>query len=200
MARHSKVSKLPKVIRDWLDRALIEANFQDYDLMVAEVEARGYCLSRAAICRHGRQLKRRTQRIREFNLAAEVLDDAAHDGSAKREGAVMALLQTEVFEILMQLEETANDKDREQRLKLLSGLSKQVATLARASIRQKQWAVEHAVLERAANVAAQAATEGGFSAEQAASLRARVLGLSADDVPAPRAPTSRGRPRSGKTS
>jgi len=179
MARQSKVNQLPKVVRDWLDKALIEANFHHHDLLVEELERRGFALSRSGVKRYARTLKDRVAKIRDFNLTAEILTDAAQDKSGVREEALMALLQSELFDLLMQLKEVTDAKDEKERLKLLAHASRYVASLSRASIHQKKWAaeVEQVTLQRAAEAVNRSAIRKGLSAEAAAMLRADVLGV-----------------------
>jgi len=92
---------------------------------------------------------------------------------------VIALVQTELFESIINLQE-AGDEGLEpaERIGLLSGAAKNIATLARASVNQKKFRLEvQARAEAAAANVEKIAKKGGLSAESVAALRREILGI-----------------------
>ena len=98
-----------------------------------------------------------------------MLTEGAADDQDARSEAVIALVQTELFESIVSLQE-ANEEDTkpEERIALLSKAAKNIATLARASVNQKRFRLdEQARIERAARGAAgRAGGEAGRAARR----------------------------------
>jgi hypothetical protein len=53
MPPRSKVHALPVEVKAWLDRALAENNFSEYEALSAELAARGHAISKSALNRYG---------------------------------------------------------------------------------------------------------------------------------------------------
>ena len=136
--KRSKVSALPAEIRKYLDGVLIEGNFSGYAALEADLAARGFAISKSSIHRYGANLERRIQAIKASTEAAIMINDAAPDDEDKLSGAVISMIQSEIFNTILQFQE-ANDAEPEQRVKLLSAAAKNVATLTRASVGRKRW-------------------------------------------------------------
>jgi len=181
MARRSSVEALPKAVREWLDRALIEGNFSGYEALEAALGERGHQISKSAIHRYGKPLQRRLAAIKASTEAARLLTEGAADDQDARSEAVIALVQTELFETLVNLQEaTDEDIDPAQRVKLLSTAAKNIATLSRASVNLKKFQSE--VRDRAkaaADAAERIAKRGGLSAASVAEIRKSILGIAA---------------------
>ncbi len=92
---------------------------------------------------------------------------------------MISLVQTEVFDVLVALQEAEAQDDPTERVKLLGRVAKSVAELSRASVNQKKWQSEIAskIKSEAADVAASAAKAAGVSAETIAIIRRDVLGM-----------------------
>lgn len=179
MGRRSKVKALPQDVREWLDRALAEKNFSGYKELEAELAKRGYSLSKSSIHRYGANLERRLAAIKASTEAARLIAQAAPDDADQRSGAVISMVQTEIFEILVALQEVA-DSDPMNKAKLLSTLAKNIATLTRASVHQKRHEIEvRAKAEAAADKVAKLAKRGGLSAGTVDSIRREILGIAA---------------------
>lgn len=143
MGRKSSVESLPRAVRTWLDRALIDGNFGGYEALEAALAERGHQISKSAIHRYGQPLQRRLAAIKASTEAARMLTEGAADDQDARSEAVIALVQTELFETLVNLQEAADESlDPAQRVKLLSNAAKNIATLSRASVNQKKWRTE----------------------------------------------------------
>ncbi|HBR5127765.1 TPA: DUF3486 family protein, partial [Klebsiella pneumoniae] len=66
--------------------------------------------------------------------------EGAEDDQDARSEAVIALIQTELFESIVQLQEAGEEEiDPKKRVELLSKVAKNIATLSRASVNLKKF-------------------------------------------------------------
>jgi hypothetical protein len=184
--KRSKVETLPPAVKEWLDRALVSGNFAGYTALESELRERGYSIGKSSIQRYGSNLERKLAAIKASTEAARIIAEAAPDDAGQLSGAVMGMIQTEVFNVLVSLQELeqADGKDDEQskmaRAKLLSQLAKNVATLSRASVSQKKHEIEiRGRVAAAADAAAKVAKKGGLSAGAIDHIRREILGIAA---------------------
>jgi len=181
MVRRSGVLDLPPEVRAWLEQALIAGNFSGYQALEEALAAQGYALSKSAIHRYGQPLQRRLAAIKASTEAARILTEGAADAQDARSEAVIALVQTELFETLVNLQEaTDEDVDPAERVKLLASAAKNIATLSRASVNLKKYQQEFR--DRAAAAAEQVRGIGEraqISAEVLAEITERIYGLAA---------------------
>jgi len=177
MARRSSIAKLPEDVRQWLERALAERNFSGYAQLEGLLRERGFELSKSAIHRHGQKVERRMAAIRASTEAAKLITEAAQDDQDARSEALHALVQTELFDTILNLQE-AGDKDLDpaERVKLLSAAAKNIATLTRASVNLKRFQTEvRARLQAASANVEKIARAGGLSDESVREML-KVLG------------------------
>lgn len=181
MPRRSKIDNAPVEIRHWLERALTEGNFSGYNELETMLAERGYAISKSAIHRYGQKIERRFAAIKASTEAARILTEGAADDQDARSEAVIALVQTEMFESIISLQEAGDDDiSPEDRLSLLSKAAKNIATLARASVNQKKFRLEVQEKTRAAaDAVANLAKNGGLSASSVAEIRQKILGIAA---------------------
>lgn len=140
MARRSTIDKLPEDVRRWLERALTGSGFSGYAELEALMRDKGYLISKSAIHRYGQKIERRFGAIRAATEAARMLTEGAADDQDARSEAVIALIQTELFESIVQLQEAEDEEiDPQVRVALLSKVAKNVATLSRASVNLKKF-------------------------------------------------------------
>lgn len=179
MPRRDAVSTLPDEVRIWLDRSLIKGNFSAYEQLEAALKERGFQISKSAIHRYGQKFERRLAAIKASTEAARMLTEGAADDQDARSEAVIALVQTELFESIVNLQEaTDEDIDPADRIGLLSKAAKNIATLARASVNQKKFRQDvQARAEAAAANVEKIAKKGGLSAESVQALRREILGI-----------------------
>lgn len=183
--KRSKVSGLPAEIRKYLEAILLEKNFSGYEQVVLDVRALGEKLgvppedlpSKSAIHRFGSDLERRLQATKAATEAAVALNASAPDDEAQLSGAVLSMIQTDVFNIILKLRE-ADDADPVKRAKLLSAVGKDMATSGRAQIDLKRFKSEvNAKLKTTADAVAKMARKGGMSKALEAEMRNRILGI-----------------------
>ncbi|EBV4000324.1 DUF3486 family protein [Salmonella enterica subsp. enterica serovar Java] len=184
MARRSTIDKLPEDVRRWLERALNESGFSGYTELETLLRDRGYVISKSAIHRYGQKIERRFGAIRAATEAARMLTEGAADDQDARSEAVIALIQTELFDSIVQLQEAEEGEiDHKDRVALLSKVAKNVATLSRASVNLKKYqadirreAREELLREQTAALD-KAAKAQGLGEDQIRFWREKVLGI-----------------------
>ena len=174
MARRSKISKLPKEVKDWLDRALSENGFGDYELLAAELKERGFDISKSAIHRYGQDFESRLGALRMATEQAKAIVQASPDDEGSVSEALMRLVQEKLFQTLIECE-PGPDKNID-----LAKVSKAVAELTRATVSQKKWQAEVGAKAVVAADAVEAiAKQGGLSADAMDKIRKGILGIAA---------------------
>ena len=179
MGRRTAVGDLPPEVRAWLERALAEGNFTGYKALEDTLRGQGFQISKSAIHKYGQKMERRFAAIKASTEAARMITEGASDDQDARSEAVIALIQTELFNGIVDMQE-ANDPDLDplSRMDLMSKVAKNIASLTSASIAQKKY--KSAVAQRAADVAEKAAkiaSQGGLSAATVAEIRRSILGI-----------------------
>lgn len=184
MGRKSSIDGLPDDVRRWLERALTEQNFSGYEALEDLLRKKGFAISKSAIHRYGQKIERRFSAIKASTEAARLITEGAADDQDARSEAVIALVQTEMFESLVNLQEAAaDDIDPIERMNALSKVAKNIATLTRASISQKQFKAEvqaklDAKLKALEAEAAQAGGKGRhIDAETLRIVREEIYGI-----------------------
>lgn len=171
---------MPEVVLNWLNSALIKSNFSQYELLTEELTKRGFSISRSAVHRYGQKFERRIAAVKAGTEAARMVVESAEDAQDARSEAVIALVQTELFETIINLQEaTDEDVDPAERVKLLSSAAKNIATLARASVNQKKFSAEvkTQILKEATKAAETVVAQAGLTDEQWALIRGKFLGV-----------------------
>lgn len=135
----SRIDLLPEPIRAELERLLIQRAFSGYYALSDWLADQGYEIGKTAIHKFGKTLKRRLAAIKASTEAVRLVAEAAPDEEDRRSEAIMALLQTDMFNMLVALQE-AEEADPQERVKLLSCAARAIADLSRASIAQKKHA------------------------------------------------------------
>lgn len=184
MGRRSSITALPEDVRHWLERALTEQNFSGYEALEEMMRDKGYAISKSAIHRYGQKVERRFAAIKASTEAARIITEGAADDQDARSEAVIALCQTEIFEAMISLQD-ASDEDLPpmDRMNAMSKVAKNIATLTRASIANKQYKVESEERIRAQLLAEQKAkldalgSKGGVTEDTKRAIR-EALGIS----------------------
>lgn len=185
MGRKSSISRLPPEIKSYIE-AMLATGSQTLDELIADLRERfpaaavsGELPSRSAMHRYGNKLDRKLSAIRASTEAALIIQAHAGDDGDARSGALTALIQTELFEALMDLKEADDeDVDAGERVGILSAAAKNIATLTRSSVALKQFQakVRDATKAAAASVE-KTARKAGLSDETVAEIKARILGI-----------------------
>ena len=181
MGRESSVTALPQEVREALNRELTARNFTGYVELEDWLRGQGFEISKSAIHRYGQKIERRMAAIKASTEAAKFIVDAAGDDADARSEAVIALVQTEMFDSIIAIQEASDeDLSAEDRLGMMSAAAKNIAALTRASLAQKEFKTK--VLARAQEAAekvAKLAKKGGMSAAAVDEIKRSILGIAA---------------------
>lgn len=189
MGRKSTISRLPADIRAYIE-AMLATGSQTLDELIADLQSRfpaaavaGGLPSRSAVARYGSKLDRRLSAIKASTQAAMLIREHAGDTHDARSEALTALVQTEMFEALINLQEADDeDVDPADRLGMLSAAAKNIATLTRSSVNLKKFQSEVAEATRKKVMDEQRAkldamgTKGGVTEDTKKAIR-EALGI-----------------------
>lgn len=170
MPPRSKVGQLPAEVKAWLDQALAENNFSDYEALSVELAGRGFAISKSALHRYGQNFEERLSALKVASEQARAVVAAAPDEEGAVNEALMRLVQEHLFKLLMS---EGGKFD-------LPKVAKAVAELGRASVVQKKWQSEvRSKAEAAAAQVEKIARKGGLNADTVAEIRREILGVAA---------------------
>ncbi|MDO9625154.1 MAG: DUF3486 family protein [Pseudomonas sp.] len=168
MPPKSKVLALPAEVKAWLDQALIENNFSQYEALSSALAERGHSIGKSALHEYGQNFEDRLSALRTASEQAKAMVAAAPDDEGAVNEALMRLVQEQIFNSLM-----AQDGKVD-----LPKVAKAVAELSRASVVQKKWQTEvRTKAEAAAQAVEKIAQKGGLSADTVAEMRREILGV-----------------------
>lgn len=140
MAQRSSVERLPETVRHELERKLADNGFSNYTELANWLKSQGYEISRSAVHRYGAKVQKRFASIKASTEAARLIAEGASDESDTRSEALIAMLQTEVFDALIAIGElSSSELDEVAKLDLMGKVSKNIAPLMTASTRLKQF-------------------------------------------------------------
>ena len=168
MPPRSKVASLPKAVKAWLDKALAENNFSEYETLAAELLAQGFAISKSALHRYGQDFESKLSALKVAGEQARAVVAAAPDEEGAVNEALMRLVQEHLFKLLMS---GGDNMD-------LPKVAKAVAELGRASVVQKKWQAEwREKTEAAAARVEKIAKKGGLNADTVNEIRREILGM-----------------------
>ena len=131
---------MPPDVRKWLEKTLVKRGFSGYKELESLMKEKGFNISHGAIHRHGQKLERKLAALKASTEAAKLIAESAPDDADHRSAAVISLVQTELFEALLNLQEAEDDSvDASERIKLLSNAARAIAQASQASVNQKKW-------------------------------------------------------------
>ena len=179
MAKRSTVEQLPEAIRHEFERKLVENGFSDYTAIAEWLQEQGYEISRSAAHRYGQKVQRRFAAIKSSTEAARLIAEGAADEGDTRSEALMAMLQTELFDALVQIGEMPSEElNAVDRFGMMSEGAKKISGLISASTRLKEYQAKvKAKVAAAAEDVAKQAKKGGLSEEAAEAIRKQILGI-----------------------
>lgn len=161
-----------------LDRRIIAQGYAGYVPLSDWLAERGYEISKSAVGLHGQKLKRTLAAIRNSTEAARMITESAPDVADDRSNAIISMVQTNLFNALMQMQEAESEDDQGARIEILGKAAKNIATLTRASVARNKWAAEvRAKMDAALADVKRIASNAGVSEETMAAIDARLQGV-----------------------
>lgn len=169
MGQRSKISGLPPAVKAWLDAALVEGNFSGYELLEADLKARGYDIGKSSIHRYGSAFEQKLATLKLASEQAKAVVKATGDDEGAVSEALMLMVQEHLFNLLNSSDRDAID---------LPKVARAVADLGRTTVTQKKWQADvRAKAAAAADAAEKIAKKGGLSAASVAEIRRSILGI-----------------------
>lgn len=165
----SAIDRLPEDVRKDLEQMLIRGGFSDYVGLAEWLQSRGFEISKSSVHRFGKNFKERLQALKTATDQAKAIAEASEDDAGLMNDALIRLVQTKTFELLVELE--TSDKN-------LPKIGRMVADLARAAVSQKKLMkdVEDKIRAAADDVEGMA-KQSGLSDEAAAEIYNKILGV-----------------------
>jgi hypothetical protein len=177
MPRPSPIDDMTTEQRAAFESELIRRNFKDYDGLVEWLKGNGLEISRSAAYRHGSKLQRRLQAVRNSTEAAKLIAEAAPDDADLRSAAVISMVQSELFDVMVTLQDL-DEAEPGERVGLLKEAARSVLDMTKASVLQKKWQQEmQAKVQAAAEKVTATVRAAGVSPETIEIIRRDVLGL-----------------------
>jgi len=186
MPQVPKVYLLSESDRDWLYRELVARGFGDIVQLTADLNERlaeqgdELTLGKSAIGKEAQRIKRLQENIRATTEAARQIADTHRDDADTRSEALMAVVQTDIWDAMLQLREAGEVDDPLDRIKALTKAGTAVGEMSRARVNQSKWRAEvDARVQAAAERVNKLQRSGGLDAKTAAEIRASILGITA---------------------
>lgn len=180
-----KIAQLPADLREWLHKTFVERSFGEIEAVTEELNAlmkqAGVAISigKSAVGVESQRVKRAQEAIKATTEAARVIAETSADPGDNRSAAAMAIVQSEVFELLLQIRESEEEQDPLVRLGVMNEAALGLSRLSRARVNQAQWADKLDARAKAAadQVEKLLAKKGGLNAKTIAEIRANILGI-----------------------
>lgn len=180
----SKIAQMPAEIREWLHKAFVARGFGEIEAITEQVNALmkeagvAITIGKSAVGAESQKVKRAQEAIRATTEAARLIAETSPDVGDKRSAGAMAIVQSEVFEILLQVREAADTPDPVVRLHVMSEAALLLSRLSRSRVYQSRWDVEaEAKAKASADTVSKLARKGGMDAKTVAEIRASILGI-----------------------
>lgn len=149
MGQKSSIDRLEPQIKSYI-QAMLASGSVTLNELIADLQQRfplaaqaGALPSRSALGRFGQKLERRLSNVRATTEAMRLVREHAGDEMDARSEALMAMIQTELFDAMMALQEADDPElDAAKRLEILSNAGKHLATLTSGSVRLKRYQAE----------------------------------------------------------
>jgi hypothetical protein len=180
----SKIAQLPEDLRLWLHQTFVQRAFGDIAGVTEELnqlmKEAGVAISigKSAVGAESLRVKRAQEAIKATTEAAKLIADSSADPGDNRSAAAMAIVQAEVFELLLKIRESEEEQDPLVRLGVMNEAALGLSRLSRARVNQAKWADELDVRAKAAaDKVSKLAKKGGMDAKTVAEIRANILGI-----------------------
>lgn len=179
----SKIAQMPAEIREWLHKAFVARGFGDIEAITEQVNSLmkeagvAITIGKSAVGAESQKVKRAQEAIRATTEAAKLINDASPDAGDNRSAGAMAIVQSEVFEILLKMRES-EEADDAVRLANMSEAALLLSRLSRSRVYQSRWNVEvEARAKAAADQVGKLLKKGGLDNKTAAEIRRSILGI-----------------------
>lgn len=171
MPARSAIEQLPAEVRDELDRRLVQSGFAGYVGLAIWLREQGFDISKSAVHRYGEKFEERASALKLATDQARAIVANSPDDTGAMNEALIRLVQERLFKVLIEMEVDPSKIN-------LGSLTKGIATLARASVKQKEFEQEvRARASAAAEAVEKIARKGGLSSDAVDTIRREILGI-----------------------
>lgn len=170
MAPRSKVVALPKAVKEWLDKALLDGNFADYELLSEQLKGRGFDISKSSLHRYGSQFEQRMAAIKIATEQAKVISESIPDDENAMGDTLLRLIQEKTFTMLMNME-----GDQKVGFAKLASIAIE-SGFSSTNIKEFRSKVKTKAKDAASDVAA-TVRKAGLSDETVNEIKRKILGI-----------------------
>lgn len=130
-----------------IEQELLKRNFKDYAGFADWLKDLGLEVSRTAAHRFGSKIQKRLQKVKDSTDAARMIADAVPDDTDSRSAAVISLVQSELFDVMVALQDL-DEANPEDRVMLLKEAARAIKDMTLASVSNKKFKneIESAVM------------------------------------------------------
>jgi hypothetical protein len=175
----SKVVKLPKDVKEWLDALLVANSFGGYEALETALAERGYKVGKSSLQRYGSSFEQRLGTLKAATEQAKAIVAEVGDEEGATNDALVRLVQERLFVAL-----TNDDPEKQLDIGVMPEFAKAIGNLTRASVQQKTWAARvrkedaaKIAALRSEAIAAQAAGKKGLDPETLAYIEKVIYGF-----------------------
>lgn len=168
--KRSKIIGLPPDVKGWIDNALIEGNFADYELLAGELQAKGFDISKSSLHRYGSAFEKRMAALKLATEQAEAIAKSVPDDENALGDALLRVIQEKTFSMLVQMEDPTNVS-----FNALAKIATDVG-FASTNIKEFRSKMKSKAREAAADVAS-TVKRHGMSDEMVAEIKRKILGI-----------------------
>lgn len=179
-----KIAQLPADLREWLHKTFVDRAFGNIEAVTDELNALmkeagvAITIGKSAVGVESQRVKRAQEAIKATTEAARLIAESSSDPGDNRSAAAMAIVQAEVFDLLLQIRESEEETDPLVRLGVMNEAALGLSRLSRARVNQAKWQDElDARAQAAADKVSKIAKKGGMDAKTVNEIRASILGI-----------------------
>jgi hypothetical protein len=189
MPPRSKISQLPAHVREWLHSAFVDRAFGGIEGITAELQAKlreagvAVYIGKSAVGAESQKVQRAQEALRATTEAARLIAKTASQEGDPLGGATMALVQSEIFELVLKTREAADEVEPGAKIKLLNQVALAASRLSRATVNQDKWRSEvDASARAAADKVTKLAQKGGLQPKTVEEIRRSILGIASAEA------------------
>jgi Protein of unknown function (DUF3486) len=180
--RPRKILELPDDLRAELDRQLATNTLQSCRSLSKWLGDNGYVISHAAIHKYGQKFERRLEAVRiASDQARSVCEQFKDDSDETMQNALMRLVQSQLFQMLVAVNETSKRRSKGSATDLvpvnLPALARSVAGLLKVDVERRRWSERTRSKIAEASATLEAAKSEGLSEDVVSRIRGVLMAI-----------------------
>ena len=174
-----KIRRLPPDLKEELDQMLTAGRLHSCRQLAKWLGDNGFEISHAAIHKYGQKFERKLQAVRMATEQARIVCEQFDGDDEQMRSALMRLVQTNLFEVLVAVKETEKGGAVEEGATIapvnLTALARSVSGLARAETEHRKWAERARAGVAEAGRKVEEAREKGLSKDAAEQIKSILM-------------------------